>query len=91
MGKLSFKEFLKLSESEKSERYEELSEHHKFLARISQNASARVIPEEEMTEDEREQLKKMRENVETEDFKEREKRFNAMLEEARKKRKDYKK
>jgi succinate dehydrogenase/fumarate reductase flavoprotein subunit len=91
MGKLSFKEFLKLSEGEKSERYEELSEHHKFLARISQNTSARVIPEEEMTEDERKQLKKIRENIETEDFKEREKRFNAMLKEAGKKRKDYKK
>lgn len=91
MSQLSFKDFLKLSEKEKSERYEELSEHHKFLARISQNAGARVIPEEEMTEDEREQLRKMRENVETEEFREREKKFNAMLEEARKKRKDYKK
>lgn len=91
MSQLSFKDFLKLSEKEKCERYEELSEHHKFLSRISQNAGARVIPEEEMTEDEREQLKKMRENVETEEFREREKKFNAMLEEARKKRKDYKK
>lgn len=91
MSQLSFKEFLKLSEKEKCERYEELSEHHKFLARISQNAGAIVIPEEEMTEDERKQLRKMRENVETEEFREREKRFNAMLEEARKKRKDYKK
>ena len=90
MSKLSFKEFLKLSEKEKCERYEELSEHHKFLARISQNAGARVIPEEEMTEDEREQLRKMRENVETEEFKEEEIRFKEMLERARKKRKDYK-
>lgn len=66
MSQLSFKEFLKLSEKEKCERYEELSEHHKFLARISQN-------------------------VGTEEFKEREKNFNAMLEEARKKRKNSKK
>lgn len=79
-----------LSEREKCERYKELSEHHKFLARISQNAGARVIPEEEMTEDEKEQLRKMRKNVETEEFKEEERMFNAMLEEARKKRKDYK-
>ncbi len=55
MSQLSFKEFLKLSEKEKCERYEKLSEHHKFLARISQNAGARVVPE-----DEREQLRKMK-------------------------------
>lgn len=91
MSQLSFKKFLKLSEKEKCERYEELSEHHKFLARISQSIGTRVIPEEEMTEDEREQLRRMRKNVETEEFKEREKRFNAMLEEARKKRKNSKK
>lgn len=91
MSQLSFKEFLKLSEKEKCERYEELSEHHKFLARISQNSGAKVILEEDMTEAEREQLKKMREIGETEEFREREKRFNAMLEKARKKRKDYKK
>lgn len=91
MSQLSFKEFLKLSEEEKCERYEELSEHHKFLARISQNVGTRVIPEEDMTEDERKQLRRMRKNVETEEFKEWEKRFNAMLEEARKKRKNFKK
>ena len=60
MSHLSFKEFLKLSEEEKCERYEELSEHHKFLARISQNVGTRVIPEEDMTEDEREQLRRMK-------------------------------
>lgn len=90
MSQLSFKEFLKLSEKEKTERYEELSDHHKFLARISQNAGARVIPEKKMTEEERKQLRTIMKNVETEEFKEEEKKFNAMLEEARKKRKDYK-
>lgn len=90
MSQLSFKEFLKLSEREKCERYEELSEHHKFLARISQNAGARVIPKEEMTEEEIEQIREIMKNVETEEFKEEEKRFNEMLERARKKRKDYK-
>lgn len=90
MSQLSFKEFLKLSEREKCERYEELSEHHKFLARISQNAGARVIPKEEMTEEEIEQIREIMKNVETEEFKEEERRFNEMLERARKKRKDYK-
>ncbi len=91
MSQLSFKEFLKLSEKEKCERYEELSEHHKFLARISQNSGAKVILEEDMTETEREQLKKMREIGETEEFKKEQKKFDEMLEKARKKRKDYKK
>lgn len=91
MSQLSFKEFLKLSEKEKCERYEELSEHHKFLARISQNSGAKVILEEDMTEAEREQLKKMREIGETEEFKKEQKKFDEMLEKARKKRKDYKK
>ena len=91
MSQLSFKEFLKLSEKEKCERYEELSEHHKFLARISQNSGAKVILEEDMTETEREQLKKMRESGETEEFKKEQKKFDEMLEKARKKRKDYKK
>lgn len=90
MSQLSFREFLKLSEREKCERYEELSEHHKFLARISQNAGARVIPKEEMTEEEIEQIREIMKNVETEEFKEEERRFNEMLERARKKRKDYK-
>ena len=90
MSQLSFKEFLKLSEREKCERYEELSEHHKFLARISQNAGARVIPKEETTEEEIEQIREIMKNVETEEFKEEERRFNEMLERARKKRKDYK-
>lgn len=89
MSQLSFKEFLKLSEKEKCERYEELSEHHKFLARISQNSGAKVILEEDMTEAEREQLKKMREIGETEEFKKEQKKFDEMLEKARKKRKDY--
>jgi hypothetical protein len=91
MSQLSFKEFLKLSEKEKCERYEELSEHHKFLARISQNSGAKVILEEDMTEAEREQLKKMREIGETEEFKKEQKKFDEMLEKARRKRKDYKK
>lgn len=90
MSQLSFKEFLKLSEREKCERYEELSEHHKFLARIGQNAGTRVIPKEEMTEEEIEQIREIMKNVETEEFKEEERRFNEMLERARKKRKDYK-
>ncbi len=91
MSQLSFKDFLKLSEKEKCERYEELSEHHKFLARISQNAGAKVIPDEEMSEEEREQLKVIMKSVNKEEFKEEEKKFNVMLEEARKKRKEYKK
>lgn len=90
MSQLSFREFLKLSEREKCERYEELSEHHKFLARISQNAGARVIPKEEITEEEIEQIREIMKNVETEEFKEEERRFNEMLERARKKRKGYK-
>lgn len=90
MSKLSFKEFLKLSEKEKCERYEELSDHHKFLARISQNSGVEVISQEKLTEAEKEFIKNEMKNVDSEEFKQMEKYTNEMLERAKKKRKDNK-
>ena len=60
MSKLSFEEFMKLSEKEKCEKYKELSNHDKFLARISQPVTPRIIPEEELTEEEKEKIKEMK-------------------------------
>lgn len=54
MEKLTFKEFLKLSEEEKCKRYIELSDHDKFLARIGQNSGAVLTGRKvEITEEER--------------------------------------
>ena len=60
MSKLSFEEFMKLSEKEKCERYKDLSNHDKFLARINQPISPIVIPEDELTEEEKEKIKEMK-------------------------------
>ena len=86
MNKLSFKEFLKLSEKEKCERYKELSDHHKFLARISQKPGVEVIPDEKLTEEEKEWIKKEMEKIDSEEFKQIETYANKMLEQAKKKR-----
>ena len=88
MSQLSFKEFLKLSEKEKCERYKELSNHHKFLARISQNSGVEVISYKNLTKEEKELLKKEMEKVKDEEFKKEEEKFNEMLEKAKKKRKE---
>ena len=53
MSKLSLKEFNKLSENEKGDRYKELSEHDKFLVRISMPIGGEVIGYRELTEQEK--------------------------------------
>jgi len=40
MSEISFEEFLKLSEKEKCIRYKDLSNHDRFLARMSQTGGA---------------------------------------------------
>ena len=53
MDSLSFKEFCKLSEEEKCKQYKNLSNHDKFIARMSQNPSGEVVENEEITEEEK--------------------------------------
>lgn len=43
MSKLSFKEFQKLTEKEKNERYRDLDDHDKFLVRITQPIGGIVV------------------------------------------------
>ncbi len=43
-GSLSFAEFKKLTEDERCERYKDLSDHDKLLARISMDPGARSVP-----------------------------------------------
>ena len=52
MSKLTFKEFLKFSEKEKCIRYKDLSEHDKFLARMTR-------PTKELTEEEKNEIAKL--------------------------------
>ena len=60
MSKLSFEEFMKLSEKDKCERYKDLSNYDKFLARINQPITPKIIPEEELTIEKKEKIKKMK-------------------------------
>jgi len=68
MSNLTFEEFIKLPENEQCKRYEELSSHDKFLARLNQNPISPNNPpmtDEEManlppeTRDILDQIKKM--------------------------------
>lgn len=65
MSNLSFEEFMKLSEKEKCERYKNLSEHDKFLARINQPITPKVVSEEELSEEEKEKIKIMKNDTKT--------------------------
>lgn len=65
MSKLSLKEFNKLSENEKGDRYKELSEHDKFLVRISMPIGGEVIGYRELTEQEKKESEKFSKAVET--------------------------
>lgn len=59
MSRISFKEFLKLSEKEKCEKYKELNKHDKFLARMSQSTGVEIIGTAEMTEKDKKDLEEM--------------------------------
>ena len=53
MSNLSLKEFNKLTEKEKCEKYKDLSEHDKFLVRISMNPGMEVVGHQEVTKEEK--------------------------------------
>ena len=53
MSKLTIKEFNKLTEKEKSERYKELNNHDRFLARISQPLKGVVVGKSKVTEEDK--------------------------------------
>ena len=53
MSKLTIEEFNKLTEKEKSERYKELDNHDKFLARLSQPLKGVVVRESTVTEEDK--------------------------------------
>ena len=63
MDSLSFKEFCKLSEEEKCKQYKNLSNHDKFIARMSQNPGGEVVGYEEVTEEERKWAEELHEQM----------------------------
>lgn len=65
MSKLSLEEFNGLSEKEKADRYKELSEHDKFLVRISMPISGEIVGHREPTEKQKKEAKEFEETVKT--------------------------
>lgn len=63
MSNLSLEEFYKLSEKEKGVRYKELSDHDRFLVRISMPINGEVVGFRELTEKEKEEAKEFAEAV----------------------------
>lgn len=57
MSNLSLEEFYKLSEKEKGVRYKELSDHDRFLVRISMPIKGEVVGSRELTEKEKKEAK----------------------------------
>lgn len=55
MSNLSLEDFNNLTEEEKGDRYKELSEHDKFLVRISMPIGGEVIGYRELTKQEKEE------------------------------------
>ena len=53
MNNLSLRDFNNLSEEEKGKRYKELSDHDKFLVRISTIPSGKTIGYKELTKQEK--------------------------------------
>ena len=53
MSKLTIEEFNKLTQKKKSERYKELNNHDKFLARISQPIEGVVVGKSKVTEEDK--------------------------------------
>lgn len=65
MSNLSLEEFNKLSEEEKGDRYKELSEHDKFLVRISMPIGGEVIGYRKLTEKQKKEAKDFGDAVES--------------------------
>lgn len=63
MSRLSLEEFNKLPEKEKGDRYKELSDHDKFLVRISTIPSGETIGYRELTEKEKKEAKEFEDAV----------------------------
>lgn len=63
MDNLSFKEFCKLSKEEKCKQYENLSNHDKFLARMTQDPGGEVVGYEEITEREKKWAEELHEQI----------------------------
>lgn len=63
MSKLTLAEFNKLPENEKGERYKDLSDHDKFLVRISMPMTGRVIGYCELTDKQKKEAKEFEEAV----------------------------
>lgn len=59
---MKFEEFIKLSENEKVKEYKNLSDHDKFLARISSVEITETIEHSELTSEEKEAARKRRKN-----------------------------
>ena len=70
MSSLSFEEFNKLSEEEKSKQYKNLSNHDKFLARMAQNPGGGVIGYEKITEKEKKWAEELHKQILEENKKE---------------------
>ena len=69
MSSLSFEEFNKLSEEEKCKQYKKLSNHDKFLARMSQNPGGAVVGYEEITEKEKKWAEELHQQILKEKYK----------------------
>lgn len=69
MSNLSLKEFNKLTEKEKCEKYKNLSEHDKFLVRISMNPGIEVVGYQEVTDEEKEWAEDLIKQIEQEKHK----------------------
>lgn len=63
MNNLSLEEFYKLSEKEKGVRYKELSDHDRFLVRISMPIKGEAVGSRELTEKEKKEAKEFEEAV----------------------------
>lgn len=57
---MKFEEFIKLSEKEKVKQYENLSDHDKFLARISEIQIPETVGYFEFTDEEKEAMQRLR-------------------------------
>lgn len=63
MSRLSLEDFNKLPEKEKGDRYKELSDHDKFLVRISMPIGGEVVGYRGLTEKEKKEAKEFEEAV----------------------------
>lgn len=57
MSNLSIEKFNKLSDTEKNNKYEELNEHDKYLARISMPITGKKVGKKELTKKQKEEAK----------------------------------